>query len=78
MIMAYLIYGNSDGKLRGDRDDPDRPDRTLLYPGDHDRSDRPSTNFPSLFPCNRLDCLYAISSDRGDPGDRGDHMETRL
>ena len=22
--------------------------------------------------------LYTISSDRGDPGDRGDHMETRL
>ena len=28
------LYGNSNGKLRGDRGDRDRPDGTLLYPGD--------------------------------------------
>ena len=37
--MYGRLYGNSDGKLRGDRGDRgdrDRPDRTLLYPGDRD------------------------------------------
>ena len=35
-------------------------------------------NFPLLFPYNRQDRPYTISSDRSDPGDASDRMETRL
>ena len=76
-----IIYGNSDGKLRddrGDRDDRDRPDITLLYPGDRD--DRVKFTCDHMETVNRPDRLHTISSDRGDRGhwgDRGDYMETR-
>ena len=73
------LYGNSDGKLRddrGDRDDRDRPDRTLLYPGDRD--DRVKFTCDHMETVNRPDRLHTISSDRGNWGDRGDYMETRL
>ena len=83
------LYGNSNGKLRddrdrpdrtllypGDRDDRDRPDRTLLYPGDRD--DRVKFTCDHMETVNRPDRLHTISSDRGHWGDRGDYMETRL
>ena len=64
------LYGNSDGKLRddrGDRDDPNRPDRTLLYPGDRD--DGVKFTCDHMETVNRPDRLHTISSDRGDRGD---------
>ena len=73
------LYGNSDGKLRddrGDRDDRDRPVRTLLYPGDRD--DRVKFTCDHMETVNRPDRQHTISSDRGHWGDRGDYMETRL
>lgn len=57
--IAYgRLYGNSNGKLRGDRGDRgdrDRPDRTLLYPGDRD--DRVK------FVCDHMETTPGDSSD---------------
>ena len=61
---------------RGDRDDRERPVRTLLYPGDRD--DRVKFTCDHMETVNRPDRQHTISSDRGHWGDRGDYMETRL